>query len=113
MRLLYFYLDFTKNGERPEGYRGHKRCELNFGVGEVYTLERLGGNQGYYRLNRTKREENAQIEPGFWGDERLYNISAIVGENGTGKTTLLHAMTRALTALYGGPQKNCPLILSA
>ncbi len=106
MRLLYFYLDFTKNGERPEGYRGHKRCELNFGVGEVYTLERLGGNQGYYRLNRTKREENAQIEPGFWGDERLYNISAIVGENGTGKTTLLHAMTRALTALYEGtPQK--------
>lgn len=108
MRLLYFYLDFTKNGERPEGYRGHKRCELNFGVGEVYTLERLGGNQGYYRLNRTKREENAQIEPGFWGDERLYNISAIVGENGTGKTTLLHAITRALTALYGGPPKKLP-----
>ena len=41
MRLLYLYLDFTKDGSRPEGYRGYRQCELNFGTRDVYTLERI------------------------------------------------------------------------
>lgn len=100
MRLLYLYLDFTQNGKTPDGYRGHKQCELNFSTEYIYTMERASAIRTRFCLKRTARKENDRVELGFWGDERIYNISAIVGENGTGKTTLMHAAIRALTALY-------------
>lgn len=108
MRLLYIYLDFTQNGKNPEGYRGHKQCELNFDTENSYTMEFDLNVTPYYCLKRTKREESDKIEQGFWGDERIYNISAIVGENGTGKTTLMHAIIRLLTALYEKDTQELP-----
>lgn len=109
MHLLYLYLDFTRNGERPEGCRGHRQCELNFGREEVYAMERRRAGEPPCRLRCIKRTEEARIEPGFWGDERICNISAIVGENGTGKTTLLHAILQVWAALYQRiPQSRLP-----
>lgn len=100
MRLLYLYLDFTRNGSRSEGYRGYRQCELNFGTKDVYTLERIPSGTPRFCLKQTKRNQRDQIESGFWGDERIYNISAVVGENGMGKSTLLNAITRVLKVLY-------------
>lgn len=108
MNLLYIYLDFAQNGKNPEGYRGHKQCELNFDTENIYTMEFDSNVTPYYCLKRTKREESDKIEQGFWGDERIYNISAIVGENGTGKTTLMHAIIRLLTALYEKDTQELP-----
>ena len=108
MNLLYIYLDFTQNGQNPEGYRGHKQCELNFDTENIYTMEFGLTVAPYYWLKRTKREESDKIEQGFWGDKRVYNISAIVGENGTGKTTLMHAIIRLLTALYEKDTQELP-----
>ena len=100
MRLLYLYLDFTQNGKKPDGYRGHKQCELNFSTEYIYTMERASETEAYFCLKCSTRKENDKIERGFWGDERIYNISAIVGENGTGKSSLMHTIIRALVALY-------------
>lgn len=108
MNLLYIYLDFTQNGQNPEGYRGHKQCQLNFDTENIYTMEFGLTVATYYCLKRTKREESDKIEQGFWGDERIYNISAIVGENGTGKTTLMHAIIRLLTALHEKDTQELP-----
>ncbi len=108
MNLLYIYLDFTQNGKNPEGYRGHKQCELNFDTENIYTMEFGLTVVPYYCLKRTKRKESEKIERGFWGDERIYNISAIVGENGTGKTTLMHTIIRLLTALYEKDTQELP-----
>lgn len=107
MRLLYLYLDFTKDGSRPEGYRGYRQCELNFGTKDVYTIERISAENPRFCLKQTKRTQRDRIESGFWGDERIYNISAVVGENGMGKSTLMNAITRVLKALYA----NFPIIL--
>lgn len=108
MNLLYIYLDFTQNGQNPEGYRGHKQCQLNFDTENIYTMEFSLTVAPYYCLKRTKRKESEKIERGFWGDERIYNISAIVGENGTGKTTLMHAIIRLLTALHEKDTQELP-----
>lgn len=109
MRLLYLYLDFTKDGSRPEGDRGCRQCELNFGTRDVYTLERISAENPRFCLKQTKRTQRDRIESGFWGDERIYNISAVVGENGMGKSTLMNAITRVLKALYADfPEKLGP-----
>ncbi|MGN0264389.1 MAG: hypothetical protein ACI4DX_08400 [Oliverpabstia sp.] len=101
MRLQYLYLDFTKNGINQEGYRGYKQCELNFSIETNYTMEPCSLEKLHYCLKQKEKKENNKIETGFWGDERIYNISAIVGENGTGKTTLIHTIIRTLEILYG------------
>lgn len=109
MRLLYLCLDFTKGGSRPEGYRGYRQCELNFGTKDVYTLERIPSEEPRFCLKQTKRTQRDRIESGFWGDERIYNISAVVGENGMGKSTLMNDITRVLKALYADfPEKLGP-----
>lgn len=109
MRLLYLYLDFTKGGSRPEGYRGYRQCELNFGTKDVYKIERISAENPHFCLKQTKRTQRDRIESGFWGDERIYNISAVVGENGMGKSTLMNAITRVLKALYADfPEKLGP-----
>lgn len=108
MRLQYLYLDFTKNGRNQEGYRGYKQCELNFSTETNYTMEPCSLEKLYYCLKQKEKIENNKIEMGFWGDERIYNISAIVGENGTGKTTLIHTIMRTLETLYGETNQKLP-----
>lgn len=108
MRLLYIYIDFTQSGKNREGYRGHKQCELNFSTEYIYTMECNSKEKKNYCLQRKEKTECSKIEQGFWGDERIYNISAIVGENGTGKTTLMHAMISILETICGNNIRNLP-----
>ncbi len=100
MKLLYFYFDFTRNGTNPEGYRGYKTCELNFGTAFRYHMEPPTQNRHTHLLTRNERPEWEKIEPGFWGNERIYNVSALVGDNGSGKSMLIHEMIRCLMTSF-------------
>lgn len=100
MKILYFFFDFTRNGTKPEGYRGHKTRELNFGTKDRYHLEPPGENETSFSLIRESLSSEEQISPGFWGNERLYNISALVGDNGSGKSMLIHEMICCLMSSF-------------
>lgn len=96
MKLIYIYFDFTDNGHNPEGYRGFKKCGFNFGIKDYFKMEEPTEEHPNYRLTCTPRPEDEQIEPGFWGDPRLYNISALVGDNGVGKSTIIQGIIRCV-----------------
>lgn len=92
MKLVYVYFDFTRNGIYPDGYRGFKEVELNFSTESNY---KIVVQNGINYIMSERKTEDQKIESGFWGDSRIYNITAIVGNNGVGKTTLLHSLLRA------------------
>lgn len=69
MRLLYLCLDFTQNVKKPDKYRGHKQCKLNFSTKYIYTMERASETEAHFCLKRTARKENDKIECGLGGDE--------------------------------------------
>lgn len=96
MKLIYIYFDFTDNGQNPEGYRGFKKCGFNFGTKEYFKMEEPTQEHPNYILSCVPRPEDEQIEPGFWGDPRLYNISALVGDNGVGKSTIIQEIIRCV-----------------
>ena len=100
MKLLYFHFDFTQNGANPEGYRGFKICELNFRTKSQYHMEPPTQARPTYLLTQEERPEGGRIVPGFWGDERIYNVSALVGDNGSGKSMLIHEMIRCLMTSF-------------
>ena len=100
MKLLYFYFDFTRNGKNPQGYRGYTICELNFGTSYRYHIESPASENAPYRLAQTEWLDGEKIEPGFWGDKRIYNISALVGDNGAGKSMLIHEMIRCMMTSF-------------
>lgn len=100
MKLLYIFFDFTQNGEKSEGYRGHKICELNFGTQSIYHMEPPKQDRTTYLLTREERAECEKIVPGFWGNERIYNVSALVGDNGSGKSMLMHEIIRCLMTSF-------------
>lgn len=100
MKLLYIYFDFTQEGAKPEGYRGYKTCELNFGTEFRYHMEPPTQNRCTYLLTRNERPEWEKIESGFWGNERIYNVSALVGDNGSGKSMLIHEIIRCLLTSF-------------
>lgn len=100
MKLLYIYFDFTQNGTNPEGYRGYKTCELNFGTQAIYHMEPPTQDKPAYLLTREELPECKKIVTGFWGDERIYNVSALVGDNGSGKSMLIHEIIRCLMTSF-------------
>lgn len=48
-----------------------------------------------------KREENLLFIPNFFADSTILNISAIVGTNGVGKTSILKEITQLFSNSYG------------
>ena len=96
MRLVYIYIDFTFGGKNPDGYRNYKKCGLNFGTEYYFNMSEPSEDKPNYELKCSARPAGERIEPGFWGNDRLYNISALVGDNGVGKTTLIHEIIRCL-----------------
>lgn len=48
-----------------------------------------------------KREENLLFIPNFFADNTILNISAIVGTNGVGKTSILKEITQLFSNSYG------------
>ncbi len=100
MKLLYFYFDFTQNGSNPDGYRGYTTCELNFGTESRYHMEPPTQDRQNFLLTQEEQPDHEKIASGFWGDKRIYNISALVGDNGSGKSMLIHEMIRCLMTSF-------------
>lgn len=96
MKLVYIYFDFTIDGNNPKGYRGYQKCGLNFGTDYYFEMTESNDDCSDYELRCTPRPVGERIEPGFWGGEHLYNISALVGDNGAGKSTIIHEIIRCL-----------------
>lgn len=96
MRLVYIYIDFTIGGKNPDGYRNYKKCGLNFGTEYYFNMSEPSEDKPNYELKCSARPAGERIEPGFWGNDRLYNISALVGDNGVGKSTIIHEIIRCL-----------------
>lgn len=97
MRLLFAYFDYSETANGAPSARRLGECELNLAVEydfRVETTTRPEGNR-LYRLSCTARPDTDRLPTGFWG-ERIYNVSALVGENGTGKSTLLVAIIKAV-----------------
>lgn len=92
MKIVFVYFDFTNIEKYPEGYHGFHQCGLNFSTDYTYSLIRQGNIS---QISRVPRPANQIIESGFWTDPRIYNVTAIVGDNGVGKTTLLHSLLRS------------------
>lgn len=100
MRLLYAYFDFSILHETNGDQRGLKECGLNFSTTHNYSVsksteETENGRKIIYTVSVMEKPKEEQIPEGFWGS-RIYNITAIVGSNGTGKSTLIHDMIRAV-----------------
>lgn len=77
MELLFIYVDWHKN-IRDKGF--------NFGHEFYFSINKL---KNQLHLSIETRDNN--IPEGFFG-ERIVNVSAIIGENGTGKTHLIEIL---------------------
>lgn len=97
MKLLYAYFDYGSS-EAAGGGRGLGEQSLNFSTEYDFTVEKeplAGSNGSRYLLSRNRKPEEERIPVRFWGD-RIYNVSTLVGRNGTGKSTLLHSLIKTL-----------------
>lgn len=93
MRLLYWYTRFLDEDGNPKKYHGIKYFELNLNTDKKYSFNCI-------ERKLSEKPIKTPLPHGFWGNKPLYNINAIVGSNGAGKTTILHTMMDALQELY-------------
>ena len=113
MRLLFAYFDFSSLTGREEVFRSLKECELNFSSTYDYHVEKSFNEKKNnllctYVLSRREKPDEEQLPEGFWGD-RIYNVTALVGENGTGKSTLLHWIIKSIVK---GSKVTFPFLLA-
>ena len=99
MRLLYWFTHFLDGNGRPSRYHGIEQFEINL---NTHTR---------YHFNAESRELSQEafetpLPKGFWGNAPLYNLNVIVGDNGVGKTTVVHTMMDTLQELYDRNIKN-------
>ena len=99
MKLLFAYFDFTESNY-SDYPRSLGECALNFSTTHNYAIQRSivscdTGQTCTYTLSCREKHENECIPDGFWG-ERIFNVTAIVGINGSGKSTIIHNMIKAV-----------------
>lgn len=74
-------------------------CGLNFSTSHTLkvTKPKNAAKDGRFAYGLTCKEhpDEERLPEGFWG-ERIYNLTALVGENGTSKSTLLISVIRAV-----------------
>ena len=93
MRLLYWYTRFLDRNGNIRQHHGLNDFELNLSTDAKY----------HFDVNRYEFLQEPYSTPfpeKFWGDKPLYNINAIVGQNGDGKTTIVHTIMDTLQELY-------------
>ena len=88
MQLLFFHAEFYEDG-KPAQYRGFQKFSLNFSRDRFFWGEDNA-------VQEKKRE--VEVPDDFW-ENGIYNVTALVGENASGKTTLLQYMAKILAAL--------------
>lgn len=100
MRLLYWYTRFLDADGKTREYHGLKEFELNLSTTEEY----------HYKPNTNTFEYKPHSNPlpkDFWGHQLIYNLNVIVGNNGAGKTTVIHTMMDTLQQLYNRKIECC------
>ena len=93
MRLLYWYTRFLDENGNPQKYHGLDEFELNLSTDTKYHFD---ANTSVF----TQEPYKTPLPEKFWGDKPLYNINVIVGQNGDGKTTVVHTVMDTLQELY-------------
>ena len=93
MRLLYWYTRFLDENGNPQKYHGLDEFELNLSTDTKYHFD---ANTSVF----TQEPYKTPLPEKFWGDKPLYNINAVVGNNGTGKTTVIHTVMDTLQEVY-------------
>jgi len=92
MKLLFLYTEFLNNNGESRLYRGFEKLSINFSTDACFSY-----HNGI--LNEKKLEK--AIVADFFGD-RIYNVTSFVGNNGVGKTSVLHYITQLLKQIYEG-----------
>lgn len=98
MKLLFAYFDCESNFDKSASYRGLGECGLNFSTTYEFVVEKEfvgNNNMPQYKLSCHKKNLKDQLPSNFWGD-RIYNITALVGDNGVGKSSILHSLIKAV-----------------
>lgn len=90
MQLLFFHAEFYEDG-KPAQYRGFQKFSLNFSRDRFFWVED--------NVVQEKKRE-VEVPDDFW-ENGIYNVTALVGENASGKTTILQYMAKILAALVG------------
>ena len=93
MKLLYAYFDFTSQYDNSSAFKSIGQCSLNLSTTHDYSVNKQPHYPNRdkmirYSLVQEEKPTEDRIPEGFWGD-RIYNVTALVGANGTGKTTLI------------------------
>ena len=93
MRLLYWYTRFLDKLGNPRIHHGLKSFELNFSTQTRYHFD---------ANNRVLQQKlyDTPLPQEFWSDSILYNINVIVGNNGSGKTTVINIVMEILQELF-------------
>lgn len=90
MRILYVYMEFYNPDGKPALHRGLTHFQMNFGTKE------------YFRYKDGKLEvldANIALPERFWG-ENIYNVTALAGDNGSGKSTIMNCLMGLLGEIY-------------
>lgn len=93
MRLLYWYTRFLDENGNPRKYHGLDDFELNLSTDIKYHFD-------VNTYTFSQEPYSTPLPKYFWGNKPLYNINAIVGKNGDGKTTVIHIVIDTLQELY-------------
>ena len=97
MQLLYCYVDFTDPQTGTKKFRGLERFEINLSPTDNYHYDE-SSNTLFCSSRKTPLPKE------FWrtgeNTTNIYNINVIAGENGTGKTTIIHYLIDLLNYIY-------------
>lgn len=109
MKLLFACFDFEDRHNSSRSIRELGKIDLNFSTTHEFTVDKQNRIQEkpIYTLRCTEKKPEDKIPVGFWGD-RIYNVSALVGVNGVGKSTLLHSL---INTVVMGLDPNVPFLL--
>ena len=112
MKLLFAYFDYTVINDNPATRRPLGEIALNFSTTHNYSVrkepsENRNDNACTYILSCSEKPSDECIPEGFWG-AGIYNVTAIVGDNGAGKSTILHSIIRAVV---GGLDPGVPFLI--
>lgn len=126
MRLLFAFFDYSETEDTGNDPRGPHNCQLIFSTTHNYLFKRsvrktTNAQAGDYILSCAEKPAAEQLPEDFWTsaplnsqnphdsrDHRIYNVTAIVGDNGTGKSTILRNIIK--TFVYG-LTPNVPFLL--
>ena len=117
MRLLYAFFDFSdihdmrnrRKLHELHGSRGMREIELNFSTTECFSVTKDLNEEGKYTytLSCSIKPISEQLPTAFWCDQ-IYNVTAIVGNNAAGKSTLIHSL---ICSLVSGLKPEIPYLL--